>query len=316
MSTEPEQRGCWCGYPQLFPYSHEYHVCKACGTLVSRAPVARRASGATATPPPAEGLYSEEYWLKRQREHHQLPDIHQRARLDLPERCTHWLAHLLTHQLPPARVLELGCGHGGYLALLGWAGFSAQGTEMSPWVVEFARRTWNVTVHTGPVEAQAFAPGSFDVIVLNDVIEHLERPHETLAHCATLLSAEGFFVIQTPEYKEHLTYEDVVRTGDLFLRHMEDNNDEHLHLFSRRSAAELFRRIGFPEVAFANPVFSYDLFFTASRAPLPRRTPEEVWAALNTRPEGRMVQALLDKAYESQDRWWALHRAQGTGGQG
>jgi 2-polyprenyl-3-methyl-5-hydroxy-6-metoxy-1,4-benzoquinol methylase len=253
-------------------------------------------------------LYSEQYWLKRQTEHHKLPDIHQRARLDLPERCTYWLQHLLQVSLPKARVLEIGCGHGGYLALLKWAGFDAVGTEMSPWVVEFAKNNFDVDVRVGAIEDQDFAPGSFTVIVLNDVIEHLEHPLATLQHCARLLAPNGFFVIQTPEYKEHLTYSDVVANNDLFLRHMENNNDEHLYLFSRRSVAELFRRIGLPVVAFANPVYSYDMFFTASTAPLAQHSTEEIWQALSRRPEGRMVQALLDKAAESTDRWWAIQR--------
>jgi 2-polyprenyl-3-methyl-5-hydroxy-6-metoxy-1,4-benzoquinol methylase len=303
------KRPCWCGYPTLFAYSEDYDVCKSCGTLVSRAPVAERVSGVR-----TEDLYSEQYWLKRQREHHELPDIHARSRLDLPERCTHWLQHLLGVQLPPAQVLELGCGHGGYLALLNWAGFTTVGTEMSPWVVEFAHKTFGVDVVAGPVEAQNFPPASFEVIILNDVLEHLEKPLETIALCATLLKPSGFFVVQTPEYKEHLSFQDVVSTGDLFLKHMEHNNDEHLHLFSRRSAGQLFAQIGFPAIEFANPVYEYDMFFTASRAALKKHSAEEIWAALSLRPEGRLVQALLDKAYESNDRWWEIRRLK-QGGQ-
>jgi 2-polyprenyl-3-methyl-5-hydroxy-6-metoxy-1,4-benzoquinol methylase len=311
MSATPEERGCWCGYPTLFDYSEEYRVCKACGTLVSRAPLRTRSENAAGPQETTNPLYTEEYWLKRQREHHKLPDIFQRARLDLPERCTHWLQHLLKVKLPPARVLELGCGHGGYLALLGWAGFEAVGTEMSPWVVEFGKKTFAADIRAGTVESQGFAPQSFDVIVLNDVIEHLEQPHETLAFCATLLAPGGFFVIQTPEYKEHLTYQDLRTTEDLFLRHMENNNEEHLYLFSRRSAQALFSRLGFNVLTFANPVYSYDMFFTASREKLPENSAEQVWAALSTRPQGRLVQALLDKAYESTDRWWAIQRLEG-----
>lgn len=313
------ERACWCGHGVLAEYSSEYRVCKACGTLVSRAPVARRS---VAGPDAGRGdareaisdLYSSDYWLRRQREHHKLPDIFERARLDLPERCIHWLRDLLRVQLPPGRILELGCGHGGYVALLNWAGFEAVGTEMSAWVADFAQKTFGVRVFTGPVETQTFGEGGFDVIVLNDVIEHLEKPAETLAHCARLLSPTGFFVIQTPEYKEHLSHAELVATGDLFLRHMENNNEEHLYLFSRRSVAEMFKRLGFGEVVFGNPVFSYDMTFTASRRPLPEFGGEAVWASLSKTPSGRMAQALLDKAFESNDRWWAIQRLKAEGG--
>lgn len=305
MSSSPTERACWCGHPHLDDYSSDYRVCKACGTLVSRAPMRPNADCVARD----EGeFYSKDYWLKRQSEHHGLPDIAQRARLDLPERCTHWLRHLLARRLPPARVLEIGCGHGGYVALLGWVGFDATGTEMSPWVVEFAQKSFGVRALAGRIEDVSLPEGTFDVIVLNDVLEHLPSPANTLARCARLLTPNGFFVIQTPEYKEHLTESDLRRTDDLFLKHMDGNNDEHLYLFSRRSAGEFFRRLGFPTIEFANPVYSYDLFFTASRAPLVTQSDEAVAAALTAHPAGRLVLALLDKAYESTDRWWAMQR--------
>lgn len=289
------QRPCWCGHPTLEAYSQEYLVCRACGTLVSRAPL-------------VAGLYSKEYWTERQTQHHGLPDIRDRARLDLPERCTHWLRRLLEVRCPPGRVLEVGCGHGGFVGLLGWAGFDAVGTELSPWVAQFATDTFGVEVRAGPVEAQDFEAGSFDVVVLNDVIEHLPDPLKTLGHCARLLKPDGFFLIQTPEYIEHRSYEDLKRTDDLFLKHMDRNNEEHLFLYSRRSVSELFARLGFPQLDFSNPVYSYDMAFVASRTPLKPIDPAEAAAALAARPSGRLVQALIDKARESIDRWWAIQR--------
>jgi SAM-dependent methyltransferase len=295
MSEKPQPRACWCGNAALEPYSDLYQVCRACGTLVSRAPY-------------VAAIYDKDYWLGRQTERHGLPDIRARARLDLPERCTHWLRQLVSVRPPPGRVLEVGCAHGGYVALLGWAGYDAQGTEMNPWVSQFAHETFGVRVLTGLVEDQDLKAGSVDVIVLNDVIEHLPDPVRTMGHCARLLSRDGIFVIQTPEYKEHLSYPQIVASKDLFLKHMEKKNDEHLYLYSRRSAGRLFAGLGFPHVAFSNPIFAYDMAFVASREPLAPRSDAEVGAALERTPSGRLVQALLDKAYESNDRWWAMQR--------
>jgi SAM-dependent methyltransferase len=297
MSETKTQRACWCGRTDLEPFSEHYRVCRTCGTLVSRAPY--RAE-----------LYGEDYWQGRQTEHHGLPDIRRRARLDLPERCTHWLRHLLARRLPPGRVLEVGCAHGGYVALLGWAGFEAVGTELSPGVARLAHDFFGVRVLAGQVEKQDFEAESFDVIVLNDVIEHLPDPIATMTHCARLLAKDGFFVIQTPEYKEHLSYDELKAGKDMFLKHMERKQDEHLFLFSRRSIGLFFSRLGlgFAYVDFASPIFPYDLFLSASRAPLAARDDPAVEAALERRPEGRLVQALLDKAYESNDRGWAMQR--------
>lgn len=294
MSATTE-RACWCGHPTLEAYSPGYRVCRACGTLVSTA--AQRPD-----------LYDPSYWKERQTEHHGLPDIRARARLDLPERCTHWLARLLTLRLPPARVLEVGCAHGGYVALLNWAGYSAVGTEMSAEVAAFAEATFGVRVLSGPVEGLPLDPGSFDVVVLNDVIEHLPDPLGTLRACSRLLSPGGFFVIQTPEYKEHLDYAALNAANDLFLKHMEHNNEEHLFLFSRRAAGLLFARLGFAFLDFSSPVYAYDMSFAAGQSAPNPVAPGEVARALERSPSGRLVQALLDKAFESADRWWAIQR--------
>lgn len=304
----PENRACWCGSTNLFAYSDEYLVCRDCGTLVTRAATA----SADCEVRSDEGeLYSKDYWLRRQSEKYGLPPIDRRARLDLPERCVHWLNLLLSRRLPSARVLEIGAAHGGYVALLRWAGYDATGTEMSPAIVDFAQSTFDVPMHAGRIEELPFTPGSFDVVILNDVIEHLPDPRSTLGHCARLLAPDGFFIIQTPEYKEHLTFADIERTGDPFIQHLAGKSDEHLYLYSRRSATRLFTELGFPVLAFENPIFPYDLFFTASRAPLPTHSPAEISAALEVQPTGRLVQALLDKAFESTDRWWAIQRLEG-----
>ena len=225
MSETKTERACWCGHPKLEPFSEFYRVCRACGTLVSQAPF-------------NAGLYDENYWKSRQTEHHGLPDIVARARLDLPERCPYWLRPLLSLRPSPARVLEVGCAHGGYVALLGWAGYDALGTELSPAVARLAHELFGVLVLAGQVERQDFEAGSFDVIVLNDVIEHLPVPIATMEHCGGLLAKDGLFIVQTPEYKEHLSYDQLVATNDMFLKHMEKKQDEHLFLFSRRSIGQ------------------------------------------------------------------------------
>lgn len=313
MSTDaplpsPHARACWCGDERQFAYSEDYNACRVCGTLITRAAAKPEVFRVGRD---ADELYSKEYWLNRQSDKYGLPPIQQRARLDLPERCVHWLRRLLKHKLPGpgTKTLELGCAHGGYVALMTWAGYEASGTEMSPWVVEFARQTFGIDVFAGPVEQQTqWSPGTFDAIILNDVVEHLPDPLGTLATAARLLKPDGVFFLQTPEYKEHLSYQQLVQNRDRFRVHLDGKNDEHLFLYSRRSTQLLWRRLGFTHVFFDQPIFDYDLFYVASRVPLTEHPPQEIDAALMRSAGGRLVLALLDKAFESQDRWWAIQR--------
>lgn len=295
----PYARDCWCGDYRQFAWSHEFNVCRVCGTLVTRAKLAPEALKVTAD---SGELYSKDYWLRRQGDNYGLPAIEARARLDLPERCAYWLRTLLRYKLPNpnTRTLELGCAHGGFVALMKWAGFTATGIEMSPWVVDFARQTFGVEVLSGPLETQTqWAPATFDAILLHDVMEHLPDPLGTLGRAATLLKPDGVIFIQTPEYKEHLSYNELVVLGEDYTRPMAGKNEEHLFLYSRRSTQEFWQRLGFPYLNYRPALFPYDMYYSVSREPLVEHEDQVTTAALEATPTGRLVEALLARAAEA-----------------
>ena len=283
-------RVCWCGNADLIPFSPEYGECRTCGTLVYLKDM------------PTEQLlvrddetdfYGKKYWLEHQQDAFGYADIHTRARNDLTERNLHWLKTLLKYRLPPAKVLELGCSHGSFVALMRQAGYDAAGVEMSPWVVEFGQKTFGVPISVGPAEALDIAPGSFDVIALMDVLEHLPDPVATMAHCLQLLKPDGILLIQTPQFKEEMDYTALVETKGPFLDQLKA--DEHLYLFSDRSVTRLFQQLGAEHVQFEPAIFGhYDMFFAVSRMPFAARSKEEIEENLTSTPHGRLVLALLD----------------------
>src|SRR5262249_4293630 len=223
-------RSCWCAESRLRPYSPEYLACSACGTLVSRLGLS---SEQVKVRDDASDFYGKEYWLSHQAEDLGLPTIHERARQDLPERCLYWLRLLLTYRLPPARVLEVGCAHGAFVALLRWAGFDATGLEVSPWVVEFARGRFGLPMLQGPIAEQGLPAGSLDVVVLNDVLEHLPDPVGTVRACAGLLRPDGLLVIQTPAFPEEAEFAQLQQRNDCFLSMMTGSvSEQHIYLFS------------------------------------------------------------------------------------
>jgi len=177
--------------------------------------------------------------------------------------------------------------------LLHWAGFRASGLEMSPWVVEFAHKTFNIPMLLGRVEDQQIEAASLDAIVLYDVLEHLPDPLGTLDYCASLLKANGILIVQMPSFEEGKLYLDMVKQNDSFLELMQPI--EHLHLFSRRAAQQFFGRLSFNYLEFKPALFAYDMYLVASREPLVKRSPEEIEASLLASTSGRLVQALLDQ---------------------
>jgi SAM-dependent methyltransferase len=283
---------CWCGNADLVAFSPAYLKCQICETLV------------LANMPDLDNLhlhviddqhdfYGRGYYESHLTESYGYPGLAERARSDLPERCLHWLRTTLEYKLPPARVLELGSGTGGFVAMLRWAGFDATGLELSPWIVEFARKTFDVPMLLGPVEDQTIAPASLDVIALMDVLEHFPDPVGTMRHCLNLLKPDGILLIQTPSLPEGKSYEQMQAEYAPFLEQLKEK--EHLYLFSPRSIREFFYRLGADHLAFEPAIFAhYDMFVVVSRVPLVVHPPADIERALSATPNSRLVLALLD----------------------
>jgi 2-polyprenyl-3-methyl-5-hydroxy-6-metoxy-1,4-benzoquinol methylase len=283
-------RACWCGAESLRDFGLGYLRCTSCETLVAQSGLT---DDATRVRDDDVDYYGKRYWLEHQRDELGLPDIYTRARQDLPERCVHWLKALLRYRQPPARVLEVGAGHGAYTALLAWAGYDATALDLSPWVAEFAGTRFGVRYLVGPVEEQQLEPRSFDVVVANDVLEHLARPETTIRRCAELMKPDGVLVVQTPEYPSGRSYDQLVADDDLFLEHMRAPSKEHLYLFSRRGLERLLRDVGLVEVSFEEPIYPYDMLCVASASPLARSSsdPSELLGTASTAP---LILALVD----------------------
>jgi 2-polyprenyl-3-methyl-5-hydroxy-6-metoxy-1,4-benzoquinol methylase len=287
---EAAKKTCWCGNERLQPFSDDYRRCTSCETLVyvgSIAPPDARIRD------DASDFYGQKYWNTHQRDQSGYPDINTRLRTDLPERCTYWLNALLDYRLPPAKLLELGSAHGGFVAMLRQAGFDATGLDLSPQIVDLARKTFDVPMLLGPVEDQSIEPASLDIIVMMDVLEHLPDPLSTMRHCISLLKPEGLLMIQTPCYPAGKSLEQIRGGDDRFTVQLRPA--EHMNLFSQKAAAKLMWKLGAKHFEFLDPIFwFYDMFVIASREPLHRVSRDARDAALASSPSRRMIQALLD----------------------
>gem|GEM_PF-195556 len=280
---------CWCGNRHLQEYAPDYLRCPACETLVARR-----------MPEPEElislrdesGFYGREYYERYLVDKYGFPTLAERARNDLSERCLYWLRFLLSYKLPPATALELGSAHGGFVALLRWAGFDATGLEVSQWLVEFATRTFQVPMLLGPIEHHNIAPASLDLIALMDLLEHLPDPVYTLSHCARLLKPEGVLILQTPCYPQGRSLAELEQEQAPFLKMM--TAPDHLFLFSQSALRQLLATLDLKYIDFLPPLFPYDMFLVAGRRPLARYSPAQVAECLTHAPSARLVRSLLD----------------------
>jgi len=137
------------------------------------------------------------------------------------------------------RLLDVGCATGFFLALARDQGWEAIGTEVSSFAAEYAREELGLTVHTGTLRQLQLESGSFDVVTMWDVIEHLLDPTAELKEAGRLLRPGGVLSIITPDIDSSVArllgprWEEVRRVR------------EHVYFFSERTLREMLAGVGF-----------------------------------------------------------------------
>jgi 2-polyprenyl-3-methyl-5-hydroxy-6-metoxy-1,4-benzoquinol methylase len=143
------------------------------------------------------------------------------------------------------RVLDVGCSSGYLARPLVAQGCTVVGLERDPDAAAAARQVCE-DVLVGDVETMdlPFEPGSFDVVLCGDLIEHLRDPRAFLVRVRPLLRAEGQLVLSTPNVANWAN-----RLGLLFgrWRYKERGilDRTHTHLFTRATLVEALEHSGY-----------------------------------------------------------------------
>lgn len=141
-----------------------------------------------------------------------------------------------------ARVLEVGCGGGELLRRLTPRVRLAVGVDLSPAGLLLAGATGGVRVVWARAESLPFAAGSFDAVVAQHLVEHLESPDQALQEWHRALRPGGILVLVTP----NAAYPDP--------SHFHDPG--HVHLFTASALRSALERNGF-RVRHLSTLFPY-----------------------------------------------------------
>lgn len=95
------------------------------------------------------------------------------------------------------RILDVGCGNGGWLLRMQDAGWDAHGVELDATAAQHARDA-GLDVHNGTLLTAQFPDASFDVIRFHYVFEHLPNPGEILAEVRRILAPDGICSLRIP----------------------------------------------------------------------------------------------------------------------
>jgi 2-polyprenyl-3-methyl-5-hydroxy-6-metoxy-1,4-benzoquinol methylase len=96
------------------------------------------------------------------------------------------------------RLLDIGCGNGSFLSRAKKQGFVCEGIETCEPLAEEVRKTIECPVHTTLLSECEFAPATFDVVTMYDLIEHLQDPVADLRLIRGWLKPGGVLFLLTP----------------------------------------------------------------------------------------------------------------------
>lgn len=108
------------------------------------------------------------------------------------------LADMFLDDLPPGRLLDVGCGDGRYLARMRARGWTTSGVDFDAAAVQTARERHGLDVCAGELASHQFPADSFDALTMSHVIEHVFDPVALLSEARRILKPGGRLVATTP----------------------------------------------------------------------------------------------------------------------
>lgn len=142
--------------------------------------------------------------------------------------------------LPPSgrRLLEVGSAKGYMLALLRTLGWQVTGVEIAGSAAEHSRRVFGAEVFTGTLEEfRRETPRQFDVVLAQDVLEHVPDPAAFLEGLYQSVVPGGRLIIDTPNVGG--------RSVKVVGERWRGFNPFHIYLFDRDTLTQAVANAGF-----------------------------------------------------------------------
>ncbi|MFH1038934.1 MAG: class I SAM-dependent methyltransferase [PVC group bacterium] len=174
----------------------------------------------------------------------------------------------LERHCPPGRLLDVGCGTGGFLRLAREAGWEGEGVEINRSVGRYAAEKHGLRIFPGTLQEAAFPGDFFDAVMTINTLEHIHQPLPFMREAARVLKPEGYFYAMTPNYNNRLT-RFIQKVG---LRRQADPIDPTGHpcLFTAATLKKLLSRCGFSLVSLKSGITGEALFKGNLKAPVSR----------------------------------------------
>jgi 2-polyprenyl-3-methyl-5-hydroxy-6-metoxy-1,4-benzoquinol methylase len=151
--------------------------------------------------------------------------------------------------IPPTtkRVLDVGCGAGSFGKVLKESGVQeVWGIEYSKDAASIASKKLDKVIQGDIIDALSELPdGYFDVIVFNDVLEHLVDPYTVLSSLKKVLNKQGMVVASIPNVRHISVLKDLLWRKEWEYRDSGVLDRTHLRFFTRKSIVRMFTDAGY-----------------------------------------------------------------------
>lgn len=150
------------------------------------------------------------------------------------------------------RLLDIGCGEGAFALLLKREmGYNeAWGMEIDDKASKIAATRLDRVIHGDVVSNLDELPdGYFDLISMNDILEHLMWPEELLARLRIKLSPNGRIFCSVPNIRQYRLLWNLLQHQDFEYTESGLLDRTHIRFFTRRTFLSLLTRAGYEPVS-------------------------------------------------------------------
>ena len=158
-------------------------------------------------------------------------------------------------------ILDVGCGEGHFAALVARAGNRVVGVDCLPEASQANAMEQYIAADLdgGLVGAErAFGKRTFDLIMLQDVLEHLRSPEQMLDDCKRLLKPHGRIAVSVPNVA-NITVRLALFFGRFEYRPRGILDRTHLRFFTRKTARQMLETAGYEVVEQKSTVMPLEL---------------------------------------------------------
>ena len=154
-------------------------------------------------------------------------------------------------------ILDIGCSVGFLLDEARKREWEVYGIEPSEWASDYAKNKLKLdNIYTIDSFGNFFKPAFFDVIVMNDTIEHVIDPTQLLCDARRLLKPDGILYISTPDISSVVAMILKARWWGI--------KSHHLSYFTQKTVKSLLSKCGFNAVKTSRQVRFFQMEYILS----------------------------------------------------